>query len=167
VDPFGTQQESAAGSSYAGIGQRGVALVVDVAIVLAAWMGANFVVAGLLFIVGVRDLPLLIQLPLLAILLTIPWLYHAKLESSVMQATVGKWILRIRVTDVQGNRIGFGRATGRYFGKWLSYWLLCVGFVAAAFTRKQQALHDLMANTLGSVPKLIFDVSGASAMLGG
>jgi uncharacterized RDD family membrane protein YckC len=148
VSPAAEQQERALDGNYAGIGQRGVALVIDVAIVLAFWMGFGFVLSGLLSLVGVREPPWMVRVPLLGILLSVPWLYHAKLESSALQATVGKWIFRIRVTDVQGNRIGFGRATGRYFGKWLSYWTICIGFVVATFTRKQQALHDLLAGTL-------------------
>lgn len=48
------------------------------------------------------------------------WLYYALMESSNKQATLGKMALGIIVTDMNGNRISFGRATGRYFGKILS-----------------------------------------------
>lgn len=76
------------------------------------------------------------------------WLYFALMESSSKQGTLGKMALGIRVTDVDGRRIGFGKATGRYFGKYLSALILFVGFLMAAWTQKKQALHDLMANTL-------------------
>jgi uncharacterized RDD family membrane protein YckC len=52
------------------------------------------------------------------------------------------------VTDLEGNRITFGRATGRYFGKYLSSLILLIGFIMAAFTEKKQALHDIMAGCL-------------------
>src|SRR5580692_11271903 len=48
----------------------------------------------------------------------IPWLYEALMTSSEKQATVGKMLLGIAVTDLNGNRISFGRATGRHFAKW-------------------------------------------------
>jgi uncharacterized RDD family membrane protein YckC len=57
-------------------------------------------------------------------------------------------VLGLKVVDIDGNRISFGRATGRYFGKWLSAITLCVGFIMAGFTVKKQALHDLVAGTL-------------------
>ena len=76
------------------------------------------------------------------------WLYYALMESSAKQATLGKMALGIRVTDLNGNRIGFGRATGRYFGTILSALILGIGFLMAAFTARKQALHDILASTL-------------------
>jgi uncharacterized RDD family membrane protein YckC/Tfp pilus assembly major pilin PilA len=76
------------------------------------------------------------------------WLYSALLESSSRQATLGKMAFGIRVTDLDGQRIGFGRATGRYFAKWISGFTLGVGFVMAGFTQRRQALHDKIAGTL-------------------
>ncbi len=65
-----------------------------------------------------------------------------------MQATPGKKVVGVRVTDERGARIGFGRATGRYFAKILSSLILCIGYIMVAFTRRRQGLHDLMAGTL-------------------
>ncbi|HLL76805.1 MAG TPA: RDD family protein [Pyrinomonadaceae bacterium] len=76
------------------------------------------------------------------------WLYHALTESSSWQGTVGKRVLGIRVTDLDGNRISFGRATGRYFGKILSGMICAVGFIMVLFTERKQGLHDMMAGTL-------------------
>ncbi|MDB5297064.1 MAG: serine/threonine protein kinase [Phycisphaerales bacterium] len=78
----------------------------------------------------------------------INWLYYAIQESSAAQATLGKRACGLVVTDLQGQRIGFGRATGRYFGKILSGLILAIGFIMAAFTERKQALHDMMAGTL-------------------
>jgi uncharacterized RDD family membrane protein YckC len=76
------------------------------------------------------------------------WLYFALLESSKLQGTLGKAALNIRVTDLDGRRISFGRATGRHFGKWLSGLTLLIGYLIQPFTRRRQALHDLLAGTL-------------------
>src|ERR1051326_7684273 len=59
------------------------------------------------------------------------WLYEALLTSSSWQGTVGKRVLRLKVTDEAGNRIGFGRSTGRFFAKLLSYLLFYIGFIIA------------------------------------
>jgi uncharacterized RDD family membrane protein YckC len=54
----------------------------------------------------------------------------------------------LTVTDLEGRRIGFGRATGRYFAKILSSLTLFIGYMMAGFTEKKQALHDIIAGTL-------------------
>lgn len=76
------------------------------------------------------------------------WLYYALMESSERGATVGKMALGIKVTDLAGNKISFGKATGRYFGKIISGMILYIGFIMAGFTEKKQALHDMMAGCL-------------------
>ena len=102
---------------------------------------AGAVVGGILGAIGAT------QLASLAGIL-IGWLYSALLESSPNQATVGKMALGIKVTDLDGERISFGRATGRHFGKILSFLILCIGYLMVAFTERKQGLHDLMAGTL-------------------
>ncbi|MET3652969.1 RDD family protein [Dyella japonica] len=76
------------------------------------------------------------------------WLYFGLCESSAWQGTVGKLALGIRVTDMDGKRISFMRATGRYFGKIVSAFILCIGFLMVAWTQRKQGLHDLLAQTL-------------------
>jgi uncharacterized RDD family membrane protein YckC len=78
----------------------------------------------------------------------VQWLYEALLTSSSWQATVGKRVLNLKVTDEQGNRISFQRATGRVFGKILSGMIFDIGFIMVAFTQRKQGLHDMMAGTL-------------------
>lgn len=78
--------------------------------------------------------------------LVINWLYYAILESSKTQGTVGKLLLKIKVTDYNYERISFGRATGRFLGKYVSGFILMIGYIMAGFTEKKQALHDLMAS---------------------
>ena len=73
--------------------------------------------------------------------------YYAGMESSKLQATVGKLALGIKVVDAGGRRLGFGRAAGRWAGSLLSYLILYIGFFMAGWTRRKQALHDLIART--------------------
>jgi len=87
-------------------------------------------------------------IPLLGILLIIVlrWLYFALMESSGSQATLGKQAMGIKVTDGAGQRISFGRATGRFAGGFLSRVTLSIGYMMAGWTERKQALHDLMAD---------------------
>lgn len=77
----------------------------------------------------------------------VQWLYYALMET-YYGATLGKMALGLKVTDLEGNKISFLKATGRYFGKILSGMILLIGYIMAAFTEKKQALHDLMAGCL-------------------
>lgn len=76
------------------------------------------------------------------------WLYFSLMESSPLQGTIGKVILKIKVTDLYQERIKFGKATGRHFYKILSGMIVYFGFIMAAFTKHKQALHDILAGTL-------------------
>ena len=74
--------------------------------------------------------------------------YYAGFHASQAQATPGKRAFGIKVTDLEGGRIGPGRAVLRYFATWLSTITLFIGFAMAGFTKRRQALHDLLARTL-------------------
>ncbi len=84
----------------------------------------------------------------ISISILIGWLYYAMLESSKPQGTIGKMACSIKVTDIDGNKITFARATGRYFGKIISDMTLYIGYILAGFTVKKQALHDIISDCL-------------------
>lgn len=75
------------------------------------------------------------------------WFFYALFESSKFQATPGKAILGLKVTDDKFEKIGFGQASGRFFGKILSGLILGIGYIMIAFTKNKQGLHDQMAHT--------------------
>jgi uncharacterized RDD family membrane protein YckC len=75
-------------------------------------------------------------------------LYYVIFESSTLQGTPGKLALGIKVTDERGERIGFGRALGRYLGKFVSNLTLFIGYLMPLFTSRREALHDKIAGTL-------------------
>jgi uncharacterized RDD family membrane protein YckC len=76
------------------------------------------------------------------------WLYSALQQSSPTQATLGMQVAGLHVTDMHGQRVTFARATGRFFGSYLSSLTLGIGFIMIAFTQRSQALHDMMAGTV-------------------
>ena len=76
------------------------------------------------------------------------WIYEAGMESSSKQATLGKMALALKVTDIEGRRISFARATGRHFAKILSGMILGIGYIMVGFTERKQGLHDMLAGTL-------------------
>ena len=81
--------------------------------------------------------------------LLITWLYHAYFESSSWQATPGKRVVNLYVTDLNGQPISFLNATGRHFAKIITGLIpLLLGYIMAAFTERRQALHDMIAGTL-------------------
>ncbi len=89
-----------------------------------------------------RPAPLVI-----AILISLGCLYYTLFEASSWQATPGKRILRLYVTDLNGQRITFQRALLRNIARQLSGFLF-IGYILAGFTEKKQALHDIIARCL-------------------
>jgi uncharacterized RDD family membrane protein YckC len=139
---------------YAGFWLRFVAVIID-GFISGAMLMVIVVIVGVVFGLVMagkdltnRDFELFGNFLGFGLGLVIPWLYYAFCESSSWQATPGKKALGLRVTDMSGLPIGFGRASGRYWGKLVSYVILYVGFFMAGWTTKKQALHDMMAGTL-------------------
>jgi uncharacterized RDD family membrane protein YckC/Tfp pilus assembly major pilin PilA len=80
--------------------------------------------------------------------LSVAWLYASLFQSSRLQASPGMLALGLRVTMLDGARIGFGRATGRFFASYLSAMILFFGYFMIGWTQRKQALHDMIADTL-------------------
>ena len=139
---------------YGGFWMRFVAAIIDWILVqlvvfpVAAVLGAMIGLAG-----GAVDMPGFgIHMVRFIIGGTIGllgnWIYEAAMESSSKQATVGKMALGLKVTDLEGRRISFARASGRHFAKLVSGMILLIGYIMAGFTERKQALHDMIAGTL-------------------
>jgi len=148
-----------AGVRYGGFWIRVVAAIIDAVIVSAVLtpLKMMFGLSGLAFggfgihgFHGPLALPFLIFGTGVFALLKMAgnWLYEALMESSSYQATLGKMAFGMKVTDLYGNRISFGRATGRHFAKLVSLVTLCIGFIMVGFTERKQGLHDMIAGTL-------------------
>ena len=138
---------------YAGFWLRAAAFIIDsiilgiitlpiVAKPILSNLGSQLTAKSYIdFITGSSRQAIALQLLMNLILV----LYSAAFESSAWQATPGKRLARIRVTDLSGKRISFPRAAGRNIGKVLEQVTLFVGFAMAGFTAKKQALHDMTA----------------------
>jgi uncharacterized RDD family membrane protein YckC len=141
---------------YAGFWKRFAAYFIDEIILSFIGIMMLLVVAGMIGIpMGLSGLDEDAIAPLVFIYFGIidfllNWLYYTVLESSGRQATLGKMAMGIVVTDMDGNRISFARANGRFWSKIISGLFFSVGYIIAGFTERKQALHDLIAATLVS-----------------
>lgn len=160
--PMNVQVASAPRVEYGGFWLRFLAYVIDGAVIT---IGVCVVAIPLFFLTGLgaflseihpeedwneNGVWVLIAVFLVfgAASLVVTWLYHAWMESSEWQATVGKKALDLVVTDMEGRRVSFWRATGRHFAKIVSNMIYPFGHVLAGFTEKKQALHDMIAGCL-------------------
>lgn len=132
---------------YASFGSRFAAFLIDqvllgvggaaIGLVLGAGIGASGGTVG----TGVEMLLNLVGI-------VIGWVYYAGLESSSQRATLGKRLLGLQVTDLQGQQVDFLHATGRHFGKILSALPLLLGFILMISDEKKQTWHDKMSGCL-------------------
>lgn len=132
---------------YAGFWKRAAAAIIDciISVIGGAIIGIAF---GILMVTNSNSNLETIQTWSNVIGIIIGWLYFTVMESSPLQGTLGKMTLGIKVTDLHGHRISFSRATARHFAKILSTLLFLVGYLMATFTKKKQALHDMLASCL-------------------
>jgi uncharacterized RDD family membrane protein YckC len=151
------------GEPYAGFWLRFVAYLID-SVVLAVGLGAVILIGALFvgfgFFRNLGDqmnsgdnvfapIAILLLLPLILAAMAATWLYYAWFESSKHEATLGKMALGLIVTDLEGRRITFGRATARFFAKMITGLIpFFIGYIMAGFTEKKQALHDMIASCL-------------------
>lgn len=133
---------------YAEIGKRFWANSID-GIIL--YVVNTAIGVGILFMLDINLLntePLhtfTLQLIISFFVLTI---YHTLLVASPWQGSVGKRLVGIRVTDMQGNRISVGRSLGRSLAQYLSGLIFMIGYLMAFNSPKRQALHDRIAGTV-------------------
>lgn len=176
------------GSPYAGFWRRALAALVDstlqlltfvVVIVIAMWSNNSLYAA-----IKGEDLEYLrvMTIYFMCIFILIIVSYHALCESSPMQATPGKLLFAIKVTNATGGQIGLIRATIRTWPLWITAvftimdiatgdegsglianLLAIVACIVVAFTEKKQGLHDMLAGTLLVRRGAEFQVSSAYA----
>ena len=147
------QNEVTTEMKYAGFWVRVIAAIVDESIVLIGagiigfFTGVALVASMTLTSTSTHSEMLSVTSGLgLVIGISVRWLYFTVSESSSWQATLGKKMFGLKVTDVEGNKIGFGKANGRYWSKIIT--ALILGYIMVAFTKKKQGLHDIIAGTL-------------------
>ncbi len=106
---------------YAGFWKRFAAALIDLLLVI-------IVVYGILFLLEISGLMNLevVQIPFVLFAMGFPWMYFAKMESSDKQATLGKLALKIKVAGLDGGRINFAKASGRYWAKFIPLGLVYI-----------------------------------------
>lgn len=91
------------------------------------------------------------------VLLVIIWLYYALLESSPLQASVGKILMGIKVVDRRGRRLSFWQATERIVSKLVTNVTFYFGFFVAAWDKKKRTLHDRISHSAVILKSAEFD----------
>ncbi len=139
---------------YASLWRRALACLIDLLLLAAAVVPAAIVLIWIMEAVHgdlgmkVRHARYLAGIGAVALWVLGDWFYNACMMSSEWEATVGRRIFRVRILDSSGRRVTFWQATARHFSKFLSTFLLGAGFVMAVFTKRRQALHDVVADTI-------------------
>jgi uncharacterized RDD family membrane protein YckC len=152
------------GVAYAGFWLRFVAFLIDGVVALVAFVilliplfiltGAGAALSRIGSDEDINDnvgafLGIGFVLGFIGIIIVVSWLYYALSESSSWQATLGKKMLHLKVTDMTGQPISFGRASGRFFARIVTKLIpLGIGYMLAGFTEKKQAIHDMIASCL-------------------
>jgi len=129
---------------YASAPKRLLAFFLDSLILVGLYMLIGLILGFSIFFNPISSLPMF-GVWWFGGLFGFSWLYYAGFESSKRQATPGKKLTGLKVGCAKGKRIGFWRASVRYWSKALSRFFLCFGFLMIFFTKKRQALHDKIA----------------------
>ena len=82
-----------------------------------------------------------------AVLFALSALWFVGFEASRWQATPGKRLAGLRVTDVAGHRPAPWRVALRFVAGVPSWLMLHLGHAMAGWTKERRALHDLVAGT--------------------
>lgn len=167
---------------YAGFWRRFVGWLIDILIIVIVsyWVlkvinlvfptsvsassefSSSSILSSLLFVVMVEALVNFI----------IVVLYYTLFEASSMQATVGKYVVGIKITDLGGSKISYGRAFVRRIYSLVSIITLAIGYIVAGFTSRKQTFHDMLAKTVVVVNKprkgiVLFGIFVLTLIVGG
>lgn len=126
--------------------QRLLASFLDWFIIFGVFVVIIFVVV--LLVLQDKEARITASFGLLAFVPFAKIIYHIVMESSAKQATYGKQILKIKVVDLYGDRITFGKAAARNLCKIFSVMTFFIGYLMAFFNKQQQCLHDMMMGTV-------------------
>jgi uncharacterized RDD family membrane protein YckC len=149
---FGFSRQPLPMQYFGSFDQRATAAVIDWLIVLAAFVLAAFVVMLILLVTLPGDdnkmIRIGITIGIVALTPIAKIIYNTKMESGPKRGTIGKQLMKIRVCDIYGEQITTSQALGRNAGKYLSVATFFIGYLMCFFTKKQQCLHDMLAETL-------------------
>ncbi|MDN5289159.1 MAG: hypothetical protein JWR38_5433 [Mucilaginibacter sp.] len=130
---------------FASFDQRLLATALDWFMISGVFIILAFIIVSF---IKDKETGITVALAILACVPFVKFIYQVTMESSIKQGTLGKQILKIRVVDLQGNRISIGKAINRNLCKIFSMAIFFIGYLLAFFSKQQQCLHDMMAGTL-------------------
>jgi uncharacterized RDD family membrane protein YckC len=134
--------------TYASFGQRLGAWCIDTLLLGILILMLPAVITRYDLISTSSPLMLLVIMGEGILVLVAPWFYFAWMEASSRQASLGKMMVGLRVTDLNGDRLSIGASSVRFLAKFLSYATLSIGFLMSLWSAKKQTLHDSVAGTL-------------------
>lgn len=136
---------------FAGFDLRMLASVIDWFILFAGVVTIQLV---LVLFFNERSITLVIIGAGLLLLPILKFIYHIYMEY-FKQATIGKRLMNIKVTNLQGLPPSFAEVLIRNSAKIISTALFFFGYLYSFLNKKQQCLHDVMANTLVIKERLV------------
>ena len=149
---FGFKKQPQPLQYFGSFDQRLLAAVVDWLIVSGVFIIVAFIIAIIMMIVLPQDESKVLRIAVSVVIVSfIPiakLIYNVVMESGPKQGTYGKQLLKIRVCDIYAERITPAKAFTRNIAKIFSVLTLFVGYLMSFFNKKQQCLHDLVADTL-------------------
>lgn len=149
---LGFKYQAVAPQYFGAFDQRVLAAIID-------WL-----IVGGIAIVATYIPVLLITNPIIkagltaSLLIVVPvayLIYHMVMECSPTQATYGKTILKIRVCNVDGSNIDRAKAIRRNLFKLVTMLTFSIGYLMSFFNKRQQCLHDVLAETLVMRDRLV------------
>lgn len=149
---LGFEYQQTAPQYFASFDQRLLAAVIDYFFITLVYV---LLVLLSFLIVEEKSQRIVLSISMLSLIPLARLVYSSFAESSEKQATFGKRLLNIKVTDLKGNRLSFGNAFSRNLAKVLSAATFFVGYLYIFLNKNQQALHDVMVNTLVIKDRLI------------
>lgn len=149
---LGFRYQQTAPQYFASFDQRLMASVIDYFFLMI-----GYVVLVLFAYVFIDDKMFKIgtALVLLALVPIAKLIYSSIAEASLKQATIGKRLMDITVTDMIGNRVELSVSFARNIAKALSVLPLFIGYLYCFLNKKQQCLHDVIVGTLVVKQRLV------------
>lgn len=129
---------------FATLDVRLLALGIDYFVALCV-----YAMIALLYVAGTSETEERVAILLvgLSVIPIIKFIFSVGFEGSKRQATIGKLLVGVKVTTTTGKPIGYGVALARNLAKLVGVATLGIGFLSGFFDRKQQCLHDKIAQT--------------------
>lgn len=144
-DLFGFRFQQTAPQYFASFDQRLMASAIDYFLLLVCYV---IIVLLIYIVVDQKIFRIGTALFFLILLPVAKFIYSSIAEASIKQATIGKRLMDIKVGDMFGNRLDLVTSFTRNIAKILSTLPVFIGYFFCFVNKKQQCLHDIVANTL-------------------